>query len=245
VNVSFLTSDGFMVPASNNGQTITVVSPVNAGSLPGAPSSPVAAEATAPANSVAIVSFGASVPGTGDAYNPLPLPPAYGAGTGTAAITGYVAVELTTGKQSALAALQVVSPAHSAWTGITTSASIKINGSAKISLGSSGMPSVALAVTNINAAAVPGIQAFGVGAAGAETLLILSTGALSVIDGGDVTNGLTVIGYAGPPASVAGVAATNAVIEGLTTGIAYTFVVYAVSPLGNSPWSAASTLTLI
>lgn len=337
-----LTSDGYQVPPSNQGQAITVVSPVNVGSLPSIPpGTPIAVELTLPANSAVVVQFLPSSPGTGSAFSPIPLPPDTTAGTGSAAILGYLATCMQNGLQSALTSVTLVlppfglwgnnpsdssllidatvvalpvasppsvantvtainsaavpgvrayavgtsgteqivlvstnstltltnnagtanaltvlgyagtpasvvggvasvaTPAHGTWTAITTSAYILVNGT-RVSLGTSTTPSAATVASNINTAAPPGVLAYLAGATTAEVVVLQGfvaagnpNGAVVVADGGGVTNGLTVLGAA---ANLVGLA--NAVVTGLSTAVPYQFAINAVSPLGNSAWSA-------
>ena len=127
-------------------------------------------------------------------------------------------------------ATSLFAPVHGGWTAITTGASIKINGSDAISLGTTGTPTQASAVAAINTASLAGVYAVSLTA----TQMVIfgvccpgnPTGAVSIVDGGATTNGLTVLGWTAPPASVVG---------GVTSWVS----------VGHATWSGtAGTVTI-
>lgn len=229
IAISLLTSDGYQVAPSNNGQTVTVYNPINQGELPGAPAgTPTVIEAT---STSAAISYLAAVAGTGSAFN----------SSLGAAITGYVVQCNETGQRTTagLPLQSLLGVAHSSWTSITTDCTLVVD-STTVSLGTSGTPSIASAVTAINNAAPPGVTAYATGGTGGKLLLVSTNATLTLTDNGGTTNALTVLGYAGPPASVVGAGGPQAVFTGLPTGIPLTFRVFAVSDLGNGPFGAST-----
>lgn len=226
------TTEPFVVYPANNGLTVTVVNEINVGNLPSAPSgTPVALAAT---TTSVFVTYGAAVAGTGSSFSELNGSPI------EATITGYVVQHDQTGLRSTANRLYVQTPAHSAWQNNASSSSLLIDATA-VALPVASPPTVAATVTAINVAAVPGVTAYAIGSGTTETMVLVSTNAtLTLADNSGAANALTVLGYAGPPASVLG-AVGGSVITGLPTSLAgSTFHVFAVSGLGNGPMGQVS-----